>query len=456
MKSLPPLAASHGDGLLVSLFAGSFGAFLGLSFLKFGNPPIMEKWVVAPTNGFEFLLGFPWPITWAYWLLGFVTLVGLMVVRSPKPGAPRWLLALPMVWLVWQLLAGTQTVDASLTSPTLCHFVACTVCFYLGFFALSRLQCLTPFWLGLLSGFLLVLAIGWDQHFGGLQQTRDYFMQYVYPGLKEVPPGYLKKISSTRIFSTLFYANTLAGLLLLLLPLMLAVIGAMRARFTAAARGLLIAIVGIAALACLFWSGSKGGWLLMLLLGLIALLRLPFSRRFKVALLAGVLVLGLAGFFLKYSVFFRQGATSVVARFDYWQAACRTAAGNPLFGTGPGTFSIPYQKIKRPESEMARLVHNDYLEQASDSGVVGGLVYAVFIVGTLVRSFRRVGAFANWIVMATWLGLLGWALQGLFEFGLYIPALAWPAFAFMGWLLGHPDGMTEPSDWRVQPQSRNP
>jgi len=26
-------------------------------------------------------------------------------------------------------------------------------------------------------------------------------------------------------------------------------------------------------------------------------------------------------------------------------------------------------------------------------------------------------------------------LQGLFEFGLYIPALAWPAFTFIGWLL---------------------
>jgi hypothetical protein len=38
--------------------------------------------------------------------------------------------------------------------------------------------------------------------------------------------------------------------------------------------------------------------------------------------------------------------------------------------------------------------------------------------------------------MAVWLGVLGWALQGVIEFGLYIPALAWPAFAFLGWLLG--------------------
>ena len=77
------------------------------------------------------------------------------------------------------------------------------------------------------------------------------------------------------------------------------------------------------------------------------------------------------GFFWRYSAFFQKGATSVGARFDYWQAALQTAKDKPLFGTGPGTFAIAYEKIKRPESEMARLVHNDYLEQASDSGVVG-------------------------------------------------------------------------------------
>jgi hypothetical protein len=40
------------------------------------------------------------------------------------------------------------------------------------------------------------------------------------------------------------------------------------------------------------------------------------------------------------------------------------------------------------------------------------------------------------LTAAIWLGVLGWSLQSLVEFGLYIPALAWPAFAFLGWLLG--------------------
>jgi hypothetical protein len=42
----------------------------------------------------------------------------------------------------------------------------------------------------------------------------------------------------------------------------------------------------------------------------------------------------------------------------------------------------------------------------------------------------------DWQTFAVWLGLLGWSLQSCVEFGLYLPALAWPAFAFLGWLLG--------------------
>ena len=335
-----------------------------------------------------------------------------------------------------------MTVDDQLTTATLKHFVACVACFCLGFFSLSPGKSLWPFWLGLISGFLVVLAVGWEQHLGGLEESRRYFFTYLYPQHKDIPPEFLKKMSSNRIFSSLFYPNALAGALLLLVPATFAVVWQSRRRLTRSARVFLVVLIGIGAVGCLYWSGSKGGWLLMLCLGLVALLRLPFGKRLKVGLITAVLLIGLTGFFWKYASFFQKGATSVSARFDYWSAALQTTRTRPLFGTGPGTFAIPYQKIKRPESEMARLVHNDYLQQASDSGLPGFVLYALFIVGTLVRSFpkRRLQDAAeasseDWLAFSVWLGVLGWSMQGLVEFGLYIPALAWPAFALMGWLL---------------------
>jgi len=432
-------------------FSVAFGLFLGLCLLKFGNPPIMEKYVNRPSDIYELLFAFPWPIGWAYRLLTLLTILGIgcvLVLRraqdtrqsSPaqaggpdRTGVPWWLVALPAIWLVWQMVAAAKSVDPRLSGPTLTHFVACVTCFYLGFFALGKVTNLWPFWLGVLAAFLLVLTEGWEQHFGGLKETRRYFLLYIYPTMKDIPPEYLKKISSDRIFATMFYPNALAGALLLLLPPTLGLLLTCR-RFTVAARSFLAGAIGLAALMCLFWSGSKGGWLLMLLLGLLAFLKVPVGRPVKIAIISAVLVLGLAGFFARYLGFFQRGATSVSARFDYWRAAIQTTAANPIVGTGPGTFSLAYQKLKRPESEMARLAHNDYLEQASDSGVPGFLTYTVSVVGCLFLAFKR-GAFTDWRTFTLLLGLLGWFLQGTMEFGLYLPALAWPAFTLLGFLL---------------------
>src|SRR5262249_46287381 len=149
-----------------------------------------------------------------------------------------------------------------------------------------------------------------------------------------------KKISSSRIWGTLFYPNALAGVILLLLPMALGFIWSLRRRFTEGARMLLLGLLGIPALACLYWSGSKGGWLLLVLIVLVGSLFLPWKGRIKLLLVGMVLVLGLAGFFWKYSSFFQKGATSVSARFDYWRAAITTASKHPLIGTGPGSFAI--------------------------------------------------------------------------------------------------------------------
>ena len=138
--------------------------------------------------------------------------------------------------------------------------------------------------------------------------------------------------------------------------------------------------------------------------------------------------------------YFAAGATSVGARLDYWRAAranhCET---NPLTGTGPGTFQRPYEQIKSPDAEMARLAHNDYLEQFSDSGIPGGIFYGAWIVpGTCRPIGRRVWKTENHadklsaLRFAIFIGLLGWFVQGLGEFSLYIPALAWTAFTLLG------------------------
>ena len=411
-----------------------FGAFLALSLLKFGNPAIMEKFVEPPANFYEWLLS-GWPIEIGYWLLAGVT--GVAVVFGQwRTDAPRWLVVLPLVWLGWQFVSATQSIDPALTRQTLKYLTASVACFLLGAVSRRGKDTAWSFWGLLLGAFVVVLATGLEQHFGGLEDTRRYFFTYIYPTLNSIPTDYLKKISSNRIFSTLFYPNALAGGILLLLPAMLALIWGCHTRLTAGARGFLMALLSGAALACLYWSGSKGGWLLALVLALVGLLHLNWPQRAKALLVSVVLVLGVAGFAWRYADFFQRGATSVVARFDYWRAAVHTTASRPWLGSGPGTFGPAYEAVKRPESEMSRLVHNDFLQQASDSGIVGGLAYLGFVLGVLVVGYRRPKSQVDLFAFAVWLGLLGWFLQGFMEFGLYVPALGWTALGLAGWLVG--------------------
>ena len=407
------------------------GLWLGVSLIKFGNPVIFDRLVTPPQNFAEFIFT-SWPIAWGYMLLGITALISVPLFRT-KWRKDYWPILLLAFWLFWQFLSSTRTVSKPLTSATLPHFVGCVVSFVLGCWALSRVRLGGFFWTPVLLAFFYVLFSGFDQQNGGLEAMRKSF--YEQPNWQSYPKEYLQKMNSNRIFATFVYPNAFAGAIILLLPAALWQCWDLSRKWPRIARGVLLGIFGYLALACLYWTGSKGGWLIALLMIGLCFLHLKFSPKLKVILLTAGLVLGLTAFFVRFSGYFQKGATSVGARFTYWSAAWETTRANPVFGSGPGTFSVPYARIKAPEAEMAKLAHNDYLEQFSDSGILGGLSFAGFIflsLGILYRTARTQG----WGAFAIWLGLVGWAAQSFIEFGLYIPGTAWVVFLFFGWLWG--------------------
>lgn len=415
------------------LFAAVAGFFFFIVLLKFGNPVILDAQVTAPENFFEFLYA-AWPVKWAYVCVAPVVIVGMISFRLSRPWdwRLRWALALPLLWLLWQFISATHTVDAALTTATVKHFTVCVLMFYLGFFALGRLKDPWPIWLFLSLALLWIVRVGWEQRFGGLDQTRKFF--YEMPNWRDAPPEFIKKLSSNRIYSTLFYPNTLAGAILLLLPITLGFLWQVTAKLRGRARWTILVLVSAPALACLYWSGSKAGWLIALGLGLVALAQLSkLARRTKLAFVTAVLVCGLVGFEVRYAQFFQRGSTSVVARFDYWRAALLIARDHPMLGSGPGTFGIGYAKVKSPQSEMSRLTHNDYLEQLSDSGIIGFLLFLSFITISVVVLYRYSNEKFRFVVLA----VLGVLFHEVVEFHLYIPAVAWLTFFLLGWLLAN-------------------
>lgn len=448
----PQIAAPQ---ILNIIFALAFGGLLGIALLKLGNPVILDHLLqrssasllgidpglassafqTAPSsdsNWFDNLF-VPWPLVHGLWWLGIVAILGLMV-GTKKQNSPKYLLLLPLCWLGWQLIASVSTVDFNLTRITLIHFTACMTCFYLGWFALARNPARRWFFAPLLAGFLLMIWYGFGQHYGGLEATRKWV--YEQPGWQLMPREFLTRISTGRIYSTLVYPNALAGVLLLLLPPLLMVTWQMTRSWGHVVSGVSTGLLAYAGIACLIWSGSKSAWLIALFCVVWGVLSLNLSRKLRWILIVAVVIAGLVGFGARYSSYFQKGATSVSARYDYWRSAAKITAEHPILGTGPGTFSVPYAKMKAPESEMARLAHNDYLEHASDSGIPGFILYIFFLLGIFKYLYRYRLLLNDSIASMAFLGLFAWSLQEFVEFGLFIPALAWTAFTLFGWLLG--------------------
>jgi hypothetical protein len=424
------------------IFPVMAGLFFLITIVKFGSPIIIDRnGVIEVPQNTASLLYEMWPPHWGAWLFVPVGLAGLFAVVVDRVKL-HWALMLPLVWLAWEFVSATQTVSTALTKLTLTQFTVCVSLFYLGFFARKGMSNPWPVWAGMGLALCWVMRVGMEQHFGGLEATRK--MLAASPEIAGVnakmltDPEYIKRLASNRIFGTFGgYSNSLAGGIVLLLPLTLVFLWRLTPKVRNSIRVLFVLILGGCGLGCLYWSGSKAGWLVALVMGLAALGHSALPLKWKRWLIGGVLIVGVAGFALKYASFFHKERNSVGARFVYWRAALFVTLHHPWLGTGPGTFQIPFAKIKSPADEMARLCHNDYLEQATDSGVFGFISYTAMILAFVLLLYRYSiqDRPLNWLHFAVWLGIIGLCLHSLVEFHLYVPALAWPMFFLCGWLM---------------------
>lgn len=442
------------------LYTLVFGLFLGLCVWKFGNPVILDYKITPPTT-LSGYLNEPWPLHWANWMLFPLLLAGGLLIIAGKVSWPhtRWLWLLPLIWLGWQLVSATQTVDVNLTHDTLWQFFGCVACYFLGSLLFAHDQLWRWLLPGLLAAFIFCMVRGIDQRVFEFPQDHIMLVEGERTGWTNFSPAtvtqmkaenviittngvdvanpiILKKFKKGRIAGTLVYPNALAGLILLLWPIALTLAFSHTKTLKSSIRLAVIGLTIFLGSVAFYWSGSKLGWLIGLAVGGFFLLRLNWPPKFKLTLIGLVMIVGLGVFGLRFHHYFATGATSVAARFDYWRAAIQTTMSHPVFGTGPGTFQRPYALIKAPEAEMARLTHNDYLEQFSDSGFSGGLAYMTWVFLALTVVTKKIWCNANIIFKAVLGGLLGWFAQGFGEFSLYIPALAWTAFTLLGMLIG--------------------
>jgi hypothetical protein len=429
---------SRGDWLDLLL-----GALLATGFLKFGTPANLAEMATPPADIFEFLF-IGWPLTWA-WGLGIIAAALTLLGTRTHPGN-HWILYTLLFWLLWNMVSAAGTIDSELTGKVMVHFFILCALWLAAWCRARRGMRLSWFMAGAAAGFLLVLWNGAQQKFGGLEATRQQI--YSMEGWENLPPEFLYRIARDRIFATLTYPNTLAALIILMTPATVAL--AWKAGTSAWSRNAGLAAAAIIltfSMTCLWWTGSKTAIVLALLqIAAVLFILLPLRTPMKLLVAGVVLIAGAVGFSVKFQDYFSEGARSLtVGRFGYWRAAANNWKEHPVTGSGPGTFYRVYQESRREEDEMTRLVHNDFLQQATDAGAPAALAYIIFVAGSLWISRPRVTTDSSSINQSgqkpenricsisggLWLGCLGWAMHSLMEWTLYVPAVSWAAFIFL-------------------------
>ena len=119
----------------------------------------------------------------------------------------------------------------------------------------------------------------------------------------------------------------------------------------------------------------------------------------------------------------RHPSLSSDQRAKYWEVAWEEWKKYPLTGTGAGTFSYTWLQ-NRPDLAGVQQVHNVYLEQGTETGIIGFLAltgFAALLVGYLARAAWRAGGEQKVLLGGLTGAVIVYLVSSALEWHWYIP-----------------------------------
>lgn len=320
-------------------------------------------------------------------LLAFVgwtakmALKGKIEVRFSLPAVLFLLFAL--VSFLW-IRAASNRFEAILFALDM----GCFALLFLMVYNMSGSGAFTRAALQVIVGVTSVLAAcGLYQRFVGLREARELFQRSPDEIVRMLglPAGaiedFIGRMSKDWVFGTFPLPNSFAGFLVLVLPIVI-VVGVAAVKTRDRLRLAAACLLGFAALSCLLFTNSKGGWIAFLLALMVASAwqwrHELWERRKLVGALCGaglflIVALHLAGLAPKPSEY----VGSMAVRVGYWRGAARILRYHP-WGIGAGGFGVHYAMVKSPSDGDTLHAHNDYVETLCELGPTGFLLFVGF------------------------------------------------------------------------------
>jgi O-antigen ligase len=423
---------------LANLFVFGMAAVAFVAPLKFGAPSVVQ-WAVAPPTSAVEAAYFTWPNQLSIMLV-FAGFTWFVLDPNRMLARVDLLFALPLFFLLTQALAALRTICPQETMDTVLLFAGCVLLFYVGAWYARDGAATGRLFGGLALATLFVCILAMQQHFGGLEETRAYASTHV--DTAAAPRDFLLRMSSNRVFGPFVYPNTLAAFLVVAFAPVLAWIWVRARGWDARVKWIALVFAAGVMLFCLLLTGSRGGLAAFAVMALTVLWCLlpQGGRRATVAIAWLVVVFVLVVVLARHGGLLHFGTGSLEARTDYWRGAVRIIRDHPWLGTGPGTFGSIYPMYKTASTEEAEMVHNNFLQMWSDSGVLAFVVFAALWIVAMRDSFRLARQRRSDMAAAAITGALaGWTVHGLVDFDLYVPGVALPAFILLGTLQGLKD-----------------
>jgi O-antigen ligase len=113
------------------------------------------------------------------------------------------------------------------------------------------------------------------------------------------------------------------------------------------------------------------------------------------------------------------------ARLGTWKRSMSLIAGNPIVGTGLGTFGFAFMRSSPPGEEWWNTAHNEYIELICDTGLIGGALFLaglIAFVAIIARPSVFRGRSERFQYMGMIAGIAGLLLHSAVSSNLQIPA----------------------------------